>query len=456
MNNNRKEIDPPIDDCPMVIDTAEVLDNEEDLEPQKVRSHGLTPKRTLTHDEKLARADAFRLGRENLIHTLQSIELTFCAPNNLQLHSGRPNCHRCSDKNQKIIQAFYDYFLSCDSTNWYAEFPQYKIKMQERFQSISSPSVKDLKDLYHISSSMLREYILNFRDDDDNDDAEFSSLTPDIANEMSMKDLVEKVYNSILPHYPNPDAKHLVLALQMAKNPAERAPLYSQYYCAPQENDTHQQKNFKAKYARMFENRSTHDEVVSAMRKEAQELHVSKISALHKELNELQLAQSAHLKNKARKAEKDQRMRDRELSPKSTFCSLKSCRIEIYLTEENIECAICEWLHSKGSNKGRSYYCSVKHAEEDFDEHEHQEHQCIAGHRCFYYPQTGPPGETAAAGVCLLCLQNSEGLFYFCSTDCYNHNLDWHMSRHHISGPRREDSSVLELFQLAPDMNICS
>ena len=44
------------------------------------------------------------------------------------------------------------------------------------------------------------------------------------------------------------------------------------------------------------------------------------------------------------------------------------------------------------------------------------------GNRCYYSPQPGPPGETGAGGICPDC-EEHEISSYFCSQECYSHNL---------------------------------
>jgi hypothetical protein len=166
----------------------------------------------------------------------------------------------------------------------------------------------------------------------------------------------------------NQDEAAFVSALNVSKTKEERAQIYIRYYCSPSWNESPQQKAFKAKYTRMFEQLVPHDEVVAAMMKEAEDAQSSKIEALQRELSELQMAQSAHFKVKAKKEEKDQKiMMDRESSPKMVQCSLDCCANEINLLADAIlECAICEWLDRKGGERGRYVYCSIEHADEDF------------------------------------------------------------------------------------------
>jgi hypothetical protein len=166
---------------------------------------------------------------------------------------------------------------------------------------------------------------------------------------------------------PNPDAAAFASAINNSRTKEERATVYANYYCRPSWADSPQQKAFKAKYARLFEALLPHDEVLSAMKKEAEDSHASKIDVLQREIGELQMAQSAHMKVKAKKEEKDHKMMmEREPSPKMVQCSLNDCANEVNLLSDTIECAICEWLHRKGGERGRYVYCSVEHADEDF------------------------------------------------------------------------------------------
>jgi len=166
---------------------------------------------------------------------------------------------------------------------------------------------------------------------------------------------------------PNPDAAAFASAINNSRSQEERAHIYMNYYCRPAWADSPQQKAFKVKYARMFEALVPHDEVLAAMKKEAADSQANKIDVLQREISELQMAQSAHMKVKAKKEERHERMiLDREPSPKMVQCSLDGCANEVDLLGATIECAICEWLHRKGGERGRYVYCSVEHADEDF------------------------------------------------------------------------------------------
>ncbi|RKF58807.1 hypothetical protein OnM2_065011 [Erysiphe neolycopersici] len=386
----------------------------------------LSSNKVQTHSLRLAQADAFRNAKQKLQDTLLLNQEKFILLNS-EYHSDHPDCRNCDTKNRKIIDAYEHYFLSSDPNSWYTNILGYETEMQARFRDIKIPTKQDLKDLYLIFRAKLREYIMTVINDLKLDsDTELSNIiSNNMAKDIPLEILVQKAYDALLSLLPNSDAKQLVLSLQNTKTASERAPHYIRYYCSIAEDDTPQQRNFKNKYARMFENGLNHDEVLTAMRKEAQDLNSQRVSALHTELGELQLAQSAHLKKKVRRAESVQQVRDRKLNQMSIRCSLAQCGVEVYVTKENIECALCEWLERKGSGKGRFFYCSKEHAEEDFDRHDRHQHKCIAEDRCFYYPQPGPPDETSGCGICLFCSQNKKSLSYFCSKECYHQNIVW-------------------------------
>ncbi|RKF63883.1 hypothetical protein GcC1_136003 [Golovinomyces cichoracearum] len=458
MSNESSILQDPHHDQSTITESEHQFHTQENSVKQKtdqITTQELSQNLIKTHDQKLAHADAFRAAKKNLQNSLKFIHEKSLSSSS-GYHWGQLSCQSCAAKNQMILNAYKEYFLAPEPSAWYAELSEYRDEMNARFQDIKSPTKQDLKDLHAISRKMLRKYILNYvRDLNLSNDTEISNaISSDMAQEISVEQLIQKIYDLSEPYFPNPDAKKLIMDLQATDTSAERASLYIKYYCMILPDDASQQKNFKAKYARMFENQVSHDEVLTAMRKEAHHLNSQKLNALHKELSELQLAQSAHLKNKARKAEKDQRIQNRELSPEPVHCNLKRCAIKLNPKEENLECALCDWLNTKGSGKGRFFYCTAEHAKEDFDNHDRNEHQCAAGDRCLYYPQAGSPGDTSASGICASCVQSREGTYYFCSEDCYRHNIDWHANRYHIFDYQREDTNVLEYFRPLDNMKI--
>lgn len=160
-------------------------------------------------------------------------------------------------------------------------------------------------------------------------------------------------------------------AIQDSKNADDRAGLYASYYCGQSWSDTPQQRNMKAKYSKVFESGLSHDTVLGMWRRDAKGIKGREVERLKHGLGELQMAQSAHLKNKARKMEKDIRVKDRVYvdvpKPEPVKCSLEGCQVQMDAKEGPIECAVCDWLVRQNPAVNRHfYYCSEEHAEEDF------------------------------------------------------------------------------------------
>jgi hypothetical protein len=323
------------------------------------------PKYPLSLDQRIRQGEEFRHSKARLDVALQSIK-------NLPphgFHSGQPDCEGCTRKNNQIRAAYQEYYLSSDPDAWSSNLPQYRAAMAEKLNNTSGYS---LAELHVFFQSAFREHLKQDL---------CKSLAKDTPQTLSMKSATVAQFDSgrptadILSDYaaaiernaPNDDAAAFASAVNNSRTKEERAQVYMNYYCRPAWADSPQQKAFKAKYARMFGELIPHDEVLAAMKKEAADSHASKIDVLQREISELQMAQSAHLKVKAKKEEKNERMiLDREPSPKMVQCSLDSCANEVNLLADTIECAICEWLHRKGGERGRYVYCSVEHADEDF------------------------------------------------------------------------------------------
>lgn len=156
----------------------------------------------------------------------------------------------------------------------------------------------------------------------------------------------------------------------------DRSTAWQEYYCTPGYNDTPQQKSMKAKYAAEFAKGLSHDTVITMWRNEVLEKKWKEIDKLKHQLGELKMAQSAHLKNQARKAAKEQRNLDREeqaeaeAAKHTTTCGLPTCEKEVDLLVEGgaLQCAICDWIAHQAVDEKRDhvYYCSPEHVEEDF------------------------------------------------------------------------------------------
>jgi hypothetical protein len=332
--------------------------------PGRFASSG--PRYPLSLNQRIRQGEQFRHSKAKLEATLQSIKQL--PPHGS--HSGQPDCERCAHKNNQIKAAYQEYYISSDPDAWSTNLPQYRAAMAEKF---NDPRGYSLEEVHTFFLSAFREHLKQ----------DLCRPTPkDTSQTLSLKSNTAAQFDSgrptadILSDYaaavernaPNPDAAAFASSINNSRTNEERAQIYANYYCRPSWADSPHQKAFKVKYARMFESLIPHDEVLAAMKKEAEDSHASKIDVLQREISELQMAQSAHLKVKKKKEEKDQKMimLEREESPKMVQCSLEGCTNEVNLLGETIECAICEWLHRKGGERGRYVYCSVEHADEDF------------------------------------------------------------------------------------------
>ena len=411
----------------------------------QIRSHNhhntLYP---LPMDQKLALGDQYRVATGKLNTKLQEIQ-RFFASTQAPAHSGAPECERCSSKKEAIQKAWREYFVFPEATMWLHGSPQLPHQVNHAY---TTPPGDDAEAIINIIKAQTREH---FKEDLCNaqpgDSPEAYAVKEDASDMFLTGQPLRNVlhfYRSALPRIAaTPEAAEFVSSLETARTPEQRAEIYVKYHCTPEWSETPQQKNFKAKYARMFQELRSHDEVVAAMKREAGDSQRLAIERFQRQLSDLKMAQSAHMKIKTKKAEKEDRMMQ-DPSPRMERCALEMCIREVDLNDEKgvVECAICEWLDRKGGRgherQGRFYYCSIEHAEDDFvsadaflrpvftnmsqDDHDRDEHSCSMGRRCFYYHQSGPPGETGGGGICEDCADYDE-VSYFCSQICYHHNL---------------------------------
>jgi hypothetical protein len=339
----------------------------------QIRSHagppnrfaGPGPRYPLSLDQRIRQGEQFRQAKAKLEAALHSIKQL--PPH--KSHSGQPGCERCAHKKNQIKAAYQEYYLSSDPDTWSANLTHYRVSMAEK---LNDPNGYSLEEVHALFLSAFREHLKqDLCCSTPKDTPQTLSLKSTTAAQLEggrpTAEILSGYAAAIQHNAPSSDAANFAFAINNSQSKEERAQIYVSYYCRPSWADSPQQKAFKAKYARMFELLIPHDEVLAAMKKEAEDSHASKIDVLQREISELQMAQSAHLKVKKKKEEKDQKMmmREREESPKMVPCNLDGCANEVNLLSETIECAVCEWLHRKGG-RGRYVYCSVEHADEDF------------------------------------------------------------------------------------------
>ena len=283
------------------------------------------------------------------------------------------------------MQAYYDYYLGHQPGRWDEGLIQYRQEIEGMFNG----SDVSLEAIHERSKAELREHL---RKDlcttlpgDSKDVVEYKMRLGGLLQEVSIEEALgrgfqEKIDGSALvPGLDGQvgwdearDVAHPVgfnVSLQDAKTVEQRAELYIAYYCTPAWNDTPQQRSMKMKYGKLFESGMSHDTVLGMWTKEAHEIKAREVGRLKQRLGELQMAQSAHLKNKKRKMEKDARMKDKEyvVVPRLVQCSLRGCELQMDVSKEGpIECAICDWLARRGGERRHFYYCSEDHIEDDF------------------------------------------------------------------------------------------
>lgn len=325
----------------------------------------------LSLDEKIREIEQFARTEKTLSQSLGNIERYFSTPQ-AGLHTGTPNCDRCAQKKRQIWEAYCEYYLGREPDRWDSRLHAYREEMHQMLNSI--PAKYSLEDVH-------RRFEQELRDDLQRD---MSGTQPDLGK-MGLTELKDLRARRLEQHHTSADTEvdaptihseeaiAFMTALQASKTSKERIQVYVKYYCTPSWSDTPAQKAIKAKYARLFERGFSHDVVLAKWKAEALESHDREISKQRHRLAELKMAQSAHLRSKAKRAEKDQRMQDREyvfVQKPTATCSLEGCEQEISLGEgeEVVECAVCLWLAGKDRSEGRrhSYYCSEAHLEEDF------------------------------------------------------------------------------------------
>ncbi|KIN04426.1 hypothetical protein OIDMADRAFT_191412 [Oidiodendron maius Zn] len=401
--------------------------------------------------------DQLRSSEDELYAALQNIE-KFYASSRAGNHTGEPGCDRCMKKKRRIKQAYYDYYLGHERGRWDYHLSAYREEMQRMFDDSEAYSLEDIHGRYQreLREHLKRDLCTVTRGDSKDivDHKAWTSSRFDSGEDT--KPILETHFEGAL-NCMSLEAADAIHAIQKTTTPEERISIYVKYYCTPAWTDTPQQKNMKAKYARQFEAGHSHDEVLTSWKKEVLYLQQEEISKLKHRLGELQMAQSAHLKNKAKKAERDQRMQDREyvFVPKLEMCSLESCGMEVDVGTDGgaIQCAVCDWLARRSDRRRRYFYCSEDHAEEDFVEHDRTEHVCIMGNQCIYYPEPGPEGDTGAGGVCPDCMDEGYST-YFCSQVCYETNLEVHRETFHNERGISHTSNQLDIFHPEGDLEI--
>ena len=330
----------------------------------------------LSFDQRIQQGDDFRRSEEELSLALKSIEESFDGSPK-EPHTGEPDCKTCIAQKERIWQAYRNFYLGDQPGRWDSNLPAYRQEITEMFSDPNKYTLETIQSRFHQElREHLKKDICFVRQDIDSASVEElkSGLRlvfqqDSVPTEVILRESLQAQLQ--VPGVVPRDAAEFLSALQNTTTSQERVQIYQKYYCTPAWGDTPQQKNMKAKYERLFESGMSHDNVLSQWKKEVLEIQNQKASQLKHRLGELQMAQSAHLKNKAKKAEKDQRMQD-FVQSQTAGCSLPRCQkvVDLEAEEGALECVVCKWLANKAQTEGRrrehAYYCSEEHAEEDF------------------------------------------------------------------------------------------
>jgi hypothetical protein len=321
----------------------------------------------LNMEQRLQQGDAFRESSERLKSSLSDIERQYLKGKQTQIARFR------KEKQDLIRSCYEEYYMSSDPRAWYNQLSTYK---REMHNLLDRPNEFNLTVIHHTYNKLLQTHLIN----------DLTAGMP--SNPREIRAMQEMAYEAFQHHSGSSDGDFrnqiiyflsllqerapsramadAVRKLQTTKSPTDRSKLFINYYCSPSPDDTVQQKNFKAKFARMFDQSVPHDEVYESMQKEAHSSKEVNLRNYRNELEGLQGALAAQQKLKKRKEEKDRPMPDQESTPGTTICSFSSCSRHLDLSEMQLECAVCQWLDAKGSGCTRFFYCSLEHAEEDF------------------------------------------------------------------------------------------
>lgn len=322
-------------------------------------------------DQKLAQGDAFRRAKEILSSKLIQIEQESATP--LYQHTKSADCPNCISKKAKIASAFSEYFVGLDGLDdgsWQRNFPNLRhlMRMKGEDPQVQQAEVKAIFD-YGLKEHFKND-LCTFRVHDNETTKSLKKRTKEMFGANTPLSTILQFYLSNDIRAKDPKTAELCQLLEQTRTLEERAAIYVQHYCPILPSDSSTQRNFKQKYARIFESLAPHDQVVAAMRREADEYSRKEIEKLEARMSQLKMAQNAHVKNKQRKLERKRRGEEQSRE-QVVECAKEGCSNGVNLvTSEVIECAICEWLAKQGGHererRQRAVYCMAEHAETDF------------------------------------------------------------------------------------------
>lgn len=293
---------------------------------------------------------------------------------NANLVHTRDNCNKehgtgivnCTEHLAAIITHYRNYYLNPNPGRWHS----YRHAYQKELGSMFTDERCTMRDIHDKAHAELRQHMkMDMCTPQPGDPKLVQNYKLTASHMIDDNESMENVFAFYIDAQYKasivPEAAQFCQDLEKARTADERVPLYIKFYCPQVWTESSKLAAFKAKYSRQFQEGVPHDTVVMNMRKEAEDSKFREISGLKHRLVDLQMAQSAHLKDKARKEEKDRKMKD--YNPDTVACSFPNCTNLVDLDDEgSIACALCDWLSQRAPNRYEYFYCSKEHAEQDF------------------------------------------------------------------------------------------
>ncbi|RFU30643.1 hypothetical protein B7463_g5683, partial [Scytalidium lignicola] len=321
----------------------------------------------LSFDQRLLEADNLREDTVKLESKLSSIR---------KACSESPQCSNsvaeCPEHMGQIVEAYQEFYLSDEPNRWHSNLTKYKEAVRSMF---NNPQEYTLDDIHERVRKEQRQSqgsdLCTIRPDDTEEIIRWKHESAEMFDQgRTITDIINRRIKMQLEALPESEAAEklaFLKAVEESRGSRERIRIYIDYYCQQLPTDSRERAAFKSKFTKMFQEGLSHDIVIGAMIKQSTEAKEAQKSNLQHRLGELQMAQSAHLKNKAKKEETFSRRLQVE-AENTAECSFPGCELPVNLLTEDgpLECAICEWLSQRSSSRKQFFYCSNEHADNDF------------------------------------------------------------------------------------------
>ncbi|KAI1309536.1 hypothetical protein F5Y03DRAFT_65134 [Xylaria venustula] len=242
--------------------------------------------------------------------------------------------------------------------------------------------------------------------------------------------------------------------VKSAQSPSARTHAYIDALFQPESDPACAAKS--QKYIDMIADGKPASEVISVMVRDRQSAKVDleQKQRLQKKLEELHRAKAAHEldKNKrdqARKAKAQAAYTNgAETLPRCSVCE-KTINPQKFLA-----CPLCQILgdHYKVLS-GPTLFCSEACHEKDYDAHVKASHECSSGSECLTLadPDSEMEVDEPLVVFCQYCVEDIGHESVFCSSRCFDVNLELHRDRVHIPEGERRQHDMYEEGQIGFD-----